>query len=123
MFSTNDYGIGWALRHLREAEIDLREAEASRLWGPLCVSAMRHAQLALYHALGDRELLERIVRGASEADVDGGDPLLRYLIRVERLIESCSSDGGGDRGSRLREARLVVDLASRVVRLLSGGFD
>jgi len=123
MFSTNDYRTGWALRCLREAEIDLREAETSPLWRPLCVSAMRRAQSAIYHALGDREFMERIVGAAAEAHVDGGDPLLAFLIRLETLIDGCSLDWGEPREKLLRETRSVVDSASKVVKLISGKFE
>lgn len=114
----DDYRRAWALRYLREARVELFAArEAPKRASSMIFNAMRKAQAAIYHSLGDPVLIEEIIQGNLSQESSVEEPLLRCLVEIERSIQEVAnlSNAGKEKSSRVAED--VLQIASDIVNL------
>ncbi len=111
---------GWALRYLREAKAELVAAEKTPYMAAgLVLEALRKAQGAIYYSLGEPAFVGAIVRESlGESRID--DPILRFLVEVERMVHRVAQSPDSRLEETIEEAGVVVGLASDVVRLFTG---
>lgn len=118
----NDYGKGWALRYLREARAELIAAQKTPYMASnLILGAMRKAQAAIYYSLGDPASVEAIVRQTALQKRFVEDPILRCLVEIERTIQQVMQTSDSDRDRAVEQAGNLVQIASDIVKLFTGG--
>jgi len=132
MIVIDDYRKGWALRYLREAKVELTAArKAPKMGSSLMINAMKKAQAAIYHGLGDPALIEDIIQQKISEGNSVDEPILRCLVEIERSIQQVAGLPNPLDERSLRLAEDVVSTASEIVNLfvtalrtedLSGGF-
>ena len=111
---------GWALRYLREARAELIAAQKTPYMAAgLIVEALRKAQGAIYYSLGEPAFVGAIV-GENLQEEHIGDPILRFLVEIERTVQRAVQSPDSSYESLMKEAGLVIELASDVVRLFTG---
>ena len=114
----------WALRYIREARVDLSLTE--KLKTPetvveLVALALKKAQLALQHALGQPEYLELAVTQASLGKIEPVESPVRILLRMREIARNLSDEEGFvQKESVLEAAEIVVTAAESVVEELTG---
>ncbi|RLI34951.1 hypothetical protein DRO55_05840 [Candidatus Bathyarchaeota archaeon] len=120
MVVMDNYRKGWALRYIREAEAELEAAHKSPDMAPtLILESLRKAQAAIYYGLGEPKVIEGIVLQGLR---DGGpvdDPILRFLIEVERSIERIERLPVTSIDEALKEADGIVRFASEIITILT----
>jgi len=120
MVVMDNYRKGWALRYIREAEAELEAAHESPAMAPtLILESLRKAQAAIYYSLGEPKVIEGIVLQGLR---DGGpvdDPILRFLIEVERSIKRIERLPVTSMEEALKEADEIVRFASEIVTILT----
>jgi hypothetical protein len=116
----NDGYKGWALRYLREAKTELVAARKTSYLAPgLILEALRKAQGAIYHSLGEPAFVGAIVNeNLREESI--GDPLLRFLVEIEKTVQRVAQAPDSSLEELIEEAVLFVELASDVVGLFTG---
>lgn len=110
---------GWALRYLREARADLDVANKTSISAVTisrALSAMRKAQTAIYYTLGiPHHVGFRIYRAYTGKELLT-DPLLRILVKLERIIRTRdASIGFMTKDEVLRDASFLIDVATDIV--------
>ena len=111
---------GWALRYLREARAELVAAQKTPYLAPgLVLEALRKAQGAIYYSLGDPAFVGAIV-GENLLEASIGDPILRFLVELERTVQRVAQSPDPTGGAALEEVNVVIEWASDVVRLFTG---
>jgi len=119
MVIADNYRRGWSLRYLREARAELAASQAAPdIASSFILNAMKKAQAAIYHSLGDPVLIESIIQQVSEQSLVD-EPILRCLVEIERSIQQVAGlpDPASDRS--LREAENVIHIASEIVNLFT----
>jgi len=115
----DDYRKGWALRYLREARAELMAARMNpKMALDLAFNAVKKAQSAIYHSLGDPASIENIVQQKiSEGDFIN-DPVLRCLVEIEKSIQWVTSLPGSPSEELMTEAENIIEVASEIVKIL-----
>jgi len=117
----NGYRKGWALRYLREAKAELTAAQKTPfLASSLILEAMRKAQAAVYYSLGDPASVEAIVHQAIHEKHFVQDPVLRFLVEMERTVQLVALTPEAEREKALKQADELVQVASEIVKLFTG---
>jgi len=117
----NEYQKGWALRYLREAKAELIAAQKTpQMTSTLLFEAVKKAQAAIYHSLGDPASVDAIVRQTILTKQAVEDPVLRCLVEIERTVQHVAQAPESDREKCLKQAGELVKIASDIVRLFTG---
>jgi len=117
----NGYRKGWALRYLREAKAELTAAQNTPyLASSLILEALRKAQAAVYYSLGDPASVEVIVHQTMHKKQFVDDPVLRFLVEMERTVQLVAMTSEADRDKALKQADEFVQIASDIIKLFTG---
>jgi len=111
---------GWALRYLREARAELVAAQKASYMAPrFILEALRKAQGAIYYSLGEPAFVGAIVHeNLQEKYIN--DPILRFLVEIERTVQRIAQSPDSNSEEAMKEAGIVIELVSDVVRLFTG---
>jgi len=117
----DEYRRGWALRYLREAKAELEAARKVPYMAPsLVLEAIRKARNAIYYSLGDPAFIEIVIREAAEKAQTIGDPVLRFLVEVEEIVQQLAQVEEVDEEKVIKQADNLVQIASDIVETLTG---
>lgn len=115
------YRRGWALRYLREAKAELEAARKLPYMAPsLVLEAIRKARNAIYYSLGEPAFVENIVREAMEKAQIGNDPILKYLVEIEEVMQQLAQIEEIDEEKAIKQADSLIQTASEIVETLTG---
>jgi len=115
------YRRGWALRYLREAKAELEAARKMPYMAPsLVVEAIRKARNAIYYSLGEPAFIEIVIREAAEKTQTLSDPVLRFLVEIEGIVQQLAQLEEVDEEKAMKQADNLVQLASDIVETLTG---
>lgn len=116
----DEYRKGWALRYLREAKSELEAAKKMPYMAPsLVLEAVRKARSAIYYSLGDPAFVETVIRDASENTQPTNDPVLKFLIEIERAVQQLTQTEEVDGETAMRQADSLIKVASDIVETLT----
>ena len=117
----NNYRKGWALRYLREARAELTAAQKTPyMASSLILEALRKAQAAIYYSLGEPAFIASIVRETFYTKQFVEDPILKFLVEIERAIQQIAQIPRSDSGKVMEQVNDLVQLASEIVELFTG---
>ncbi len=117
----NDYQKGWALRYLREAKAELTAAQKTSYMAPsLIFEALRKAQAAIYYSLGEPTFIATIVHEALYTKQVVEDPILKFLVEIERMVQQISQNPRSDNGTVMEQVDNLVQQAIEIVELFTG---
>ncbi len=121
MSMTDNYRKGWAQRYLREAKAELIAAQKTPYMAPsLILEAMRKAQAAIYYSLGEPTFLASIVHETLYTKELVEDPILKFLVEIERTVQEIAQRPRSDSGKMMEQVNDLVQLASEIVELFTG---
>ena len=121
MSMMNNYRKGWALRYLREARAELTAAQKTPyMASSLILEALRKAQAAVYYSLGEPTFIASIVRETFYTKQFVEDPILKFLVEIERAIQQIAQIPRSDSGKVMEQVSDLVQLASEIVELFTG---
>ncbi|MEM2341587.1 MAG: hypothetical protein QXX94_02640 [Candidatus Bathyarchaeia archaeon] len=117
----DEYRKGWALRYLREAMDEVKIAKKDSRALDLAFDALRKAQAAIYYSLGEPSFIERIVEEALEETFPIENPVLRFLVEIERAIKQLENmaEEKGKSPVIMEETDKIISVASKIVNLLT----
>jgi hypothetical protein len=116
----DDYRKGWALRYLREAKAELEAARKMPYMAPsLVLEAIRKARNAIYYSLGEPAFIETVIREAAEKAQTIDDPLLKFLIDIETMVQQLAQIEELDGEKAMKQADSLVQIASDIVETLT----
>ncbi|MGQ9530043.1 MAG: hypothetical protein ACUVTC_01260 [Candidatus Bathycorpusculaceae bacterium] len=117
----DEYRKGWAHRYLREAKAELEAARKMPYMAPtLLLEAIRKARNAIYYSLGEPAFIEIVIREAAERTQTINDPLLKFLVEIEEVVQQLAQMGEVNGESAMKKADNLVQLASDIVETLTG---
>jgi len=117
----NNYRKGWALRYLREARAELTAAQKTPyMTSSLILEALRKAQAAIYYSLGEPAFIAAIVRETLYTKQFVEDPILKFLVEIERTIQQIAQIPRSNSGKAMEQVNDLVQLASEIVELFTG---
>jgi len=117
----DEYRRGWAMRYLREAKAELTAAQKMPYTAPnLILEAVRKAQAAIYHSLGAPAFIEKAVREASEKKEATGDPVLKCLLDIQKMVQQLTQLEDVDEEKAMKQVDNLIQLASEIVQVLTG---
>jgi hypothetical protein len=118
----DEYRKGWALRYLREARAELEAARRMPYMAPsLVLEAIRKARNAIYYSLGDPAFIEIVIReAAAEKPEATSDPVLKFLVEIEGMVQQLSQLEEVDGEKAMKQADNLVQIASDIVEALTG---
>ena len=120
MLMMSDYRRGWASRYLREAKAELAAAKKTPYMAPsLVFEALRKAQAAIYYSLGEPTFIAAIVHETMYAKQFVDEPILRFLVEIERSIQQMSQKPRSDSDIVMKQVNDMVQLASEIVELFT----
>jgi len=106
---------------MREAKAELTAAHKTPYMAPgLILEALRKAQAAIYYSLGDPPSIEAIVREAVFKRQLVKDPVLNCLVEIERTVQEVAQVPDSDMEKAMKQADDIIQIASDIVRLLTG---
>ncbi len=118
---TDNYRKGWAQRYLREAKAELTAAQKTPYMVPsLILEALRKAQAAIYYSLGEPTFLASIVHETLYTKELVEDPILKFLVEIERTVQEIAQRPRSDSGKMMEQVNDLVQLASEIVELFTG---
>lgn len=121
MSMINNYRKGWALRYLREAKAELTAAQKTPYLAPgLVLEAVRKAQAAIYYSLGDPAYIEVIVHQTLQRKQFIKDPILRFLVEIERTVQQIAQTPRLESEKVIEQADDLIQLTSEIVELFTG---
>ena len=121
MSMINDYQKGWALRYMREAKAELIAAKKSPYMAPsLILEAVKKAQAAIYYSLGDPISIETIVHQTMHTKQLVDEPILKYLVEIERTIRNVARTAESERKKAFKQADDLLQTATDIVELFTG---
>ncbi len=116
----DEYRKGWALRYLREAKSELEAAKKMPYMAPsLVLEAVRKARSAIYYSLGDPAFVETVIRDASENTQPTNDPVLKFLVEIERAVQQLTQTEEVDGETAMKQADSLIKVASDIVETLT----
>jgi hypothetical protein len=117
----DEYRRGWAHRYLREAKAELEAARKLPYMAPtLLIEAIRKARNAIYYSLGEPAFVEIVIREAAEKTQTINDPVLRFLVQIEEMVQQLAQMGEVNGEVAMKKADNLVQLASDIVEVLTG---
>lgn len=117
----DSYQKSWALRYIREAKAEIIAAQNTPyMASSLILEGVRKAQAAVYYSLGDPASAELIVHEALENQQMVDDPVLRFLVEMERAVQTVAMTPESEREKAMKEAVELVQMASEIVTLFTG---
>jgi hypothetical protein len=117
----NNYRKGWALRYLREAKAELTAAQKTPYLAPsLVLEAVRKAQAAIYYSFGDPASVEMIVHQSLQGKQFINDPILRFLVEVERTIQQIAQSSRLETDKVIEQVDDLIQMTSEIVELFTG---
>jgi hypothetical protein len=117
----DEYRRGWAHRYLREAKAELEAARKLPYMAPtLLIEAIRKARNAIYYSLGEPAFVEIVIREAAEKTQTINDPVLRFLVQIEEIVQQLARMGEVNGEMAMKKADNLVQLASDIVEVLTG---
>jgi hypothetical protein len=117
----DEYRRGWALRYLREAKAELEAARKMPYMAPsLVLEAIRKARNAIYYSLGEPAFIESVIREAAAKAQTIDDPLLRFLVEVETIVQQLVQVEEVDGERAMKQADSLVRIASDIVETCTG---
>jgi hypothetical protein len=117
----DEYRRGWAHRYLREAKAELEAARKLPYMAPtLVMEAIRKARNAIYYSLGEPAFVEIAIREAAEKIQTINDPLLRFLVQIEEMMQQLAQMGEVNGEVAMKKADNLIQLASDIVEVLTG---
>jgi len=117
----NHYRRGWALRYIREAKAELLAAKKTpRLASSLILEALRKARFAVYYSLGDPASIEMIVHKASSNGHEVKDPILKFLVEIEQMVQFFSEVPDFEYEKTIEYVSNLIQTASDIVELFTG---
>lgn len=117
----DEYRRGWAHRYLREAKAELEAARKLPYMAPtLLIEAIRKARNAIYYSLGEPAFVEIAIREATEKPQSISDPVLKFLVQIEEMMQQLAQMGEVNGEITMKRADNLVQLASDIVETLTG---
>jgi len=117
----DNYRKAWALRYLREAKAELEAAKRMPYMAPsLVLEAIRKARNAIYYSLGEPAFIEIVVRETTEKPQPVEDPVLKFLVEIEGMVQQIAQVEELDNEKAMKEADQLVQLASEIVETIVG---
>jgi len=117
----DEYRKGWALRYLREAKAELEAARKMPYMAPsLVLEAIRKARNAIYYSLGEPAFIESVIRDAAEKTQTIEDPVLKFLVDIEVVVQQLAQMEEVDGEKAMKQADSLVQIASDIVEALIG---
>jgi hypothetical protein len=117
----DEYRRGWALRYLREAKAELEAARKMPYMAPsLVLEAIRKARNAIYYSLGEPAFIESVIREAAGKTQTIDDPLLKFLVEVETIVQQLVQVEEVDGERAMKQADSLVRIASDIVETCTG---
>jgi len=117
----DEYRMGWAFRYLREAKAELEAARKMPYMAPsLVLEAIRKARNAIYYSLGEPAFIEIVIREAAEKTQTISDPVLRFLVEIEEMVQQLAQVEEVDGEKAVKQADDIIQLASDIVETLTG---
>jgi hypothetical protein len=117
----DEYRRGWAHRYLREAKAELEAARKLPYMAPtLILEAIRKARNAIYYSLGEPAFVEIAIREATEKPQSISDPVLKFLVQIEEMVQQLAQMGEVNGEISMKRADNLVQLASDIVETLTG---
>jgi hypothetical protein len=117
----DEYRKGWAHRYLREAKAELEAARKLPYMAPtLILEAIRKARNAIYYSLGEPAFVEIAIREATEKPQSISDPVLKFLVQIEEMVQQLAQMGEVNGEITMKRADNLVQLASDIVETLTG---
>lgn len=117
----DEYRRGWAHRYLREAKAELEAAKKLPYMAPtLVIEAIRKARNAIYYSLGEPAFVEIAIREAAEKTQTINDPVLRFLVQIEEVVQQLAQMGEVNGEVAMKRADNLIQLASDIVETLTG---
>jgi hypothetical protein len=117
----DSYQKSWALRYIREAKAELTAAQNTPyMASSLILEGIRKAQAAVYFSLGDPVSAELIVHETLENKQVVDDPVLKFLVDMERTVQMVAMTTESERDKAMKEAVELVQIASEIVNLFTG---
>lgn len=111
------YQKGWAQRYIREAKAELTACRiAPRIALNLILDAVRKAQAAVYHILGEPVSIESTVQQIISRNDPVKDPVLRCLVEIEKTVQRIAGLPPSN-DKTLKEADNIVQVATEIVNL------
>ncbi len=115
----DEYRKSWALRYLREAINEINMAKRNSGAFDLILDAVRKAQTAIYYSLGEPTFIERIVEESLERMLPAENPILQFLIGIERSIKRLENTEISSRSDLIvKESDKIISIASKIVDIL-----
>ncbi len=116
----DEYRKGWALRYLREAKAELEAARKIPYMAPnLVVEAIRKARNAIYYSLGEPAFIEVLIREEVLKNPSANDPVLRFLIQVETIVQQLAQIEEVNGDAMMNQADSIVEIATDIVETLT----
>jgi len=117
----DEYRMGWAFRYLREAKAELEAARKMPYMAPsLVLEAIRKARNAIYYSLGEPAFIEIVIREAAEKTQTISDPVLRFLVEIEEMVQQLAQVEEVDGEKAVKQADDIIQIASDIVETLTG---
>ncbi|MDI6690417.1 MAG: hypothetical protein QME50_00925 [Candidatus Bathyarchaeota archaeon] len=117
----DEYRREWAHRYLREAKAELEAARKLPYMAPtLVLEAIRKARNAIYYSLGEPAFVEIVIREAAEKTQTINDPVLKFLVQIEGMVQQLAQVGEVNGEITMKKADNLVQLASDIVETLTG---
>lgn len=118
MSAMNGYQKGWAVRYLREARAELIAAEKTPYMAAgFIMEALSKAQAAIYYSLGDPAFIAPIVQETLQMQCDIDDPILNFLVEIEKAIQQLSQNPKVDNEKTMEHVKDIIDFTSEIVEL------
>jgi hypothetical protein len=115
------YRRGWALRYLREAKAELEAARKMPYMAPsLILEAIRKARNAIYYSLGEPFFVESIVREVMENAQTINDPVLKFLVEIEEIVQQITQMEEIDEEKAIKQADSLIQTASEIIEVAIG---
>ena len=112
------YRKGWATRYLREAKAELIAAKKTPYMASgFIIEALSKAQASLYYSLGDPTFIVPIVHETISSREKITDPVLNFLVEIEKIIQQIAQSPTGDSQKMMEQANDIVDFTSEIVEL------
>jgi hypothetical protein len=121
LLTTDGYRKGWALRYLREAKAELTAAKKTPYMAAgFIMEALTKAQASIYYTLGDPAYIVPIVQETIHTDQDINEPVLNFLVEIEKTLQQLASCPTSDNERTLAQVSDIIDFASEIVELFGG---
>jgi hypothetical protein len=115
------YRKGWASRYLREAKAELIAAKKTPYMAAgFIIEAMTKAQAAIYYSLGDPAFIVPIVHETLSTRQHVEDPVLNFLIEIEKTIQQLAQDPNSDNEKTIEHVNDILEFTSEIVELFGG---